>query len=84
MILRSLMSLNRCLELKRIVVARPGHGLGRQVLSVVMDKVFCEFSAQLLWLDVRDNNHRARHVYRLVRFIEEGTLGECIDGGERR
>lgn len=77
-ILRGLMSFNRCLELKRIVVANPGRGLGRQVLRAIMDKAFGELSAHRLWLDVYEDNHRARHVYRLLGFVEEGTLRECI------
>jgi RimJ/RimL family protein N-acetyltransferase len=78
-ILRGLTSINRCLELKRIVMAKPGHGLGRQVLRALMDKSFGELSAHRLWLDVYDDNYRARHVYSSLGFIEEGTLRECIN-----
>ena len=78
-ILRGLTSVNRCLELKRIVIAEPGHGLGRQVLRVIMDKSFGELSAHRLWLDVYDDNYRARHVYCSHGFDVEGTLRECIN-----
>ena len=77
-ILRGLMSFNRCLELKRIVVANPGLGLGRQVLRAILDKAFGELSAHRVWLDVYDDNYRALHVYRLLGFVMEGTLRECI------
>lgn len=77
-VLRGLKSINRCLELKRIVIAEPERGLGRGVLRAVIDKVFRELSAHRLWLDVYDDNHRARHVYRSLGFIEEGTMRECI------
>ena len=82
-ILCGLMSINRCLELKRIVIAEPGYGLGRQVLQAILDEVFGELSAHRLWLDVYEDNHRARHVYRSLGFIEEGILRECIKCGER-
>ena len=84
-VLRSLKSINRCLELKRIVIAEPERGLGRIVLRAIMDKAFSELSAHRLWLDVYDDNHRARHVYRSLGFIEEGMLRECIQcGGQFR
>jgi len=77
-ILRGLRSANDCVELKRIVIAEPGRGLGRQVMEAVPRKVFCDFSAHRLWLDVFEHNARARHVYRSVGFVEEGTLRECV------
>lgn len=77
-ILRGVTSINRCLELKRIAVANPGRGLGRQVLRAILDKAFGELSAHRVWLDVYDDNHRALHVYRLLGFVAEGTLRECI------
>jgi len=84
-ILRGLRSINRCLELKRIVIAEPGRGLGHQVLRAIIDKAFGELSAHRLWLDVYDDNHRARHLYHSLGFIEEGTLRDCIrcEGGYR-
>jgi len=84
-ILRGLTSINRCLELKRIVVANPGRGLGRQVLRAILEKAFGELSAHRVWLDVYDDNHRALYVYRLLGFVKEGTLRECIqrDDGYR-
>jgi diamine N-acetyltransferase len=77
-IMRGLTSTNRSLELKRIVIAEPGHGLGRQVLRGVIDKAFCDFRAHRLWLDVFEDNHRARHVYRSLGFVEENTPGKCF------
>ena len=82
-ILRGLLSVNRCIELKRIVIADPGHGLGRQVLRAIIDQAFGEFSAHRLWLDVFEDNDRARHFYRSLGFTEEGTLRECIRIGDR-
>jgi|SRR5579862_6686758 len=81
-ILRGLASANGSVELKRIVIADPGKGVGRQALQAVIAKVFREFRAHRLWLDVFEDNHRARHVYRSVGFVEEGVLRECIKGGE--
>jgi RimJ/RimL family protein N-acetyltransferase len=82
-ILRGLKSVHRCIELKRIVIAEPGRGLGRIVLEAVVDKAFHELKAHRLWLDVFDDNARARHVYRKVGFVEEGVLRECVNQGGR-
>jgi diamine N-acetyltransferase len=82
-ILRGLKSAHRSVELKRIVISEPGRGLGRIVLEAVLDKVFHEFKAHRLWLDVFEDNGRARHVYRSAGFVEEGVLRECLNQGGR-
>ena len=61
-ILRGIQSANRSVELKRIVVAEPGQGLGSTVLRAIMSKVFDERGAHRLWLDVFEYNARARYV----------------------
>jgi RimJ/RimL family protein N-acetyltransferase len=81
-ILRGIASVNGSVELKRIVIADPGRGVGRQALAAVIDKVFREFRAHRLWLDVFEDNSRARHVYCALGFAEEGVLRECIKRGE--
>ncbi len=81
-ILRGLTSVDANVELKRIVIAEPGQGVGRQALAAVIRKVFQEFRAHRLWLDVYQDNHRARHVYRSIGFVEEGVLRECRKRGE--
>lgn|SRR5215472_8042498 len=80
-ILRGLSSINHSLELKRIVIADPGKGLGRQVLLAVIDRAFGEFRANRLWLDVYEDNHRARHVYRSLGFVEETTSANSPKNG---
>lgn len=76
-ILGGLSSESRCIELVRMAVAQPGMGIGKLLLRTVIDKVFTEFGANRLWLDVFDDNHRARHTYRSVGFQEEGVLREA-------
>jgi diamine N-acetyltransferase len=82
-ILRGIQSVNRSVELMRIVIAKPGQGLGRVVLEAVVSKVFDEVGAHRLWLDVFEHNARARHVYRSAGFVEEGVLRECVRQTER-
>lgn len=77
-ILRGLGSANRSIELKRIAIEEPGQGLGRVVVRAILDKAFSECSAHRVWLDVFDDNTRARHVYGSLGFVEEGTMREYI------
>ncbi|MCX6603887.1 MAG: GNAT family protein [Acidobacteria bacterium] len=82
-ILCGLDSNNRCIELKRVVVSRPGQGLGRRALELVLEMVFTELAAHRLWLDIYMDNERARRTYRALGFVEEGTMRECIWQGGR-
>jgi len=82
-ILRGIQSANRSVELMRMVISKPGQGLGRMVLEAIVSKVFDELAAHRLWLDVFEHNARARHVYRSVGFVEEGVLRECVKQPER-
>src|SRR5687767_13368139 len=50
------------LEMKRIVVSRPGHGYGRQAVRQV-DDVARQVGRDRIWLDVFEENSRARYIY---------------------
>lgn len=82
-ILCGLKSPHRSVELRRIVIAQPGQGLGRRAMDEILRKVFDELSAHRLWLDVFEHNARARHVYRSAGFVEEGVLRECVKQSDR-
>jgi diamine N-acetyltransferase len=66
------------IEFRRIVIADKGKGYGKEAIKLVKQVVFEQWKAHRLWLDVFDDNHRARHVYASEGFIEEGMLRECI------
>ncbi len=77
-ILRGLSSPHRSIRLQRIVVAQPGQGVGRFMLTGILDYVFRELRAHRLWLDVFETNLRAQHVYESLGFQREGVLRETI------
>jgi diamine N-acetyltransferase len=81
-ILRGLSESSRAIELKRIVVARPEQGLGRRILVELIRTAFEELNAHRFFLDVYDDNSRARHLYESLGFVYEGILREaaCRDG----
>jgi RimJ/RimL family protein N-acetyltransferase len=43
---------------------------------------FVERRAHRLWLDVKEQNHRARSLYESEGFTLEGVLRECLKGAE--
>jgi diamine N-acetyltransferase len=65
------------IEFKRFVVAQPGRGLGRGLLSEVLRLVFNEFGAHRFFLDVVEDNLRARHLYESFGFTQEGVMREA-------
>jgi len=82
-ILRGIGEASRSIELKRVVVAVPGRGLGRRILKELMRIAFEDFQAHRLFLDVFDDNARARHVYESLGFVYEGIMREAGERGEQ-
>ena len=81
-ILAGLEQHHQSLEFRRIVITDKGKGYGRESLRLIKKLAFEELSAHRLWLDVKDHNLRARHVYEAEGFIVEGVLRECLKTGE--
>lgn len=80
-ILAGLAQEHHSIELRRIVVTDKDKGYGRQVLRLIKQMVFDKLGAHRLWLDVKERNARARHLYESEGFILEGVLRECIKIG---
>lgn len=76
-ILRGIQETSRAIELKRMVVALPERGLGRRIIKELMRISFHEFRAHRLFLDVFEDNARARHVYESLGFRYEGLMREA-------
>jgi RimJ/RimL family protein N-acetyltransferase len=76
-ILRGIQETSRAIELKRIVVAVPERGLGRRILKELLRIAFRELGAHRLFLDVYEDNARARHLYESVGFQYEGVMREA-------
>jgi RimJ/RimL family protein N-acetyltransferase len=54
--------------LKRITVATPSVGIGRQALGLFLTHSFDELGADTVWLDVYRSNERAQRAYAAVGF----------------
>jgi RimJ/RimL family protein N-acetyltransferase len=81
-ILRGLCENHRSIELKRIVITEKNRGYGRETLRLVKKLCFEEWRAHRLWLDFKEHNTRAHHLYESKNFMQEGVLRECIKNGE--
>ena len=77
-ILAGLQNENDSIEFRRIAIKEKNKGIGSQALKLVKEFAFEKQKANRLWLDVRENNKRGRHVYKKEGFTEEGILREVI------
>lgn len=67
---------NQSVELKRLVITEKNRGYGRATLRLVKRLAFSEWGAHRLWLDVKEQNFRARHLYESEGFVVEGVMRE--------
>ncbi len=74
---------HRSLELRRIAVAEPGRGIGREAIELALARCFEAHGAHRVWLDLKPHNERARRVYEALGFVAEGIARESVlsEGG---
>ena len=77
-ILAGLENVNKSVEFRRIVVTEKNQGYEKCALRLVKKLAFEELKTHRLWLDVKEKNVRARHVYEAEGFQAEGVLRECL------
>jgi RimJ/RimL family protein N-acetyltransferase len=71
-------------EIRRLVAARRGRGLGRALLDAAVGHCFGALGAHRCWLDALPENARALRLYRRYGFVEEGTRRECMRAADGR
>ncbi len=77
-LLAGLASEHQSIEFRRIVVTEKDKGYGREAFRLVKEIAFYQLQAHRLWLDVKEHNARARHVYQSEGFIVEGVLRDTV------
>lgn len=82
-ILAGLAGTHDSIEFRRVVISNKGKGYGRATVEAVMELAFESRGAHRLWLDVKDDNLRARNLYESLGFEIEGRLRECYKVGDR-
>lgn len=69
---------NSCFEILRINLSVRDKGYGKKAMNLIMGYLFNNLKAHRVWLDVRERNQRAIHLYKSLGFKVEGVLRECI------
>lgn len=82
LIVAGLQNPHQSVELKRIAITEKGKGYGREALKLIKRWVFEHARAHRFWLDVKEQNARARHLYETEGFIVEGVTRECLKNGD--
>ncbi|NJR38659.1 MAG: GNAT family N-acetyltransferase [Leptolyngbyaceae cyanobacterium CSU_1_4] len=82
-ILYGLTDPHQSLCIQRLVITQKGKGYGKATLRLLQQLAFETWNIHRLWLDVKDYNHRAWHVYESVGFQLEGILRDCVRKGDR-
>ena len=77
-IVKGLLNPHNSIELLRIVITTKGLGHGKMAINLLKKWCFEQQKAHRLWLDVKEHNLRAQHVYKTLGFKREGVLRECI------
>lgn len=81
-ILEGVASNHQNVQLRRIVVTEKDQGYGQAAIKRIKTYAFEELKVHRLWLEVKETNSRARHVYMKLGFVIEGTMRECIKVGD--
>lgn len=81
-IILGMLNPNHCYEILRINLSVRNKGYGKKAMSLILDYLFNRLQAHRVWLDVRERNQRAKHVYESLGFKVEGVLRECIKSSD--
>jgi len=67
----------KSVQLKRILVSEQHIGIGQEAILVTEKYCVNEFNTNHIWLDVYENNQKARHIYKKLGYkkFKEGTQG---------
>lgn len=68
------------IEFRRVVVSKPGRGIGQEAIAQMERYAVEVLHRSRVWLDVFEENERARHLYEKLGYSRFGT---SVDG-ERR
>lgn len=84
-IVRDRASPDRVTYIKRIIVSDKDRGLGRALLTKIVDAIFDQTDAYRVWLGVLTHNTRAQTAYAAIGFRTEGVArGASFFRGEQR
>lgn len=67
-----------CAEFTHVIIGRKGIGYGREALQLLMKWTFEVKNFHRVWIDCKDYNKVALHLYESLGFVREGFLREYL------
>ncbi len=71
------------IEFRRIVICEKEKGYGRKAIREIMKLCFDNFNCERIWLDVLEENYKARKLYKSEGFVEEREVEEEVEINEK-
>lgn len=66
------------IEFTRIIIDAKGRGYGQETLRMLKSWAFDDLKFHRAWLDCKEHNARALHVYEKAGFVREGLIRETV------
>ena len=67
-----------CAEFTHVIIGRKGLGYGREALNLLLAWTFEIKKFHRVWIDCKEYNEIALHLYERVGFVREGLLREIL------
>ena len=67
-----------CAEYTHVIIGKKGIGYGREALNLLLAWTFDVKKFHRVWIDCKDYNSVALHLYESLGFVREGFLREII------
>ena len=75
---KDIKSRDMALELTHVIIGKKGRGYGHEALKLMKRWAFEELKFHRVWLDCKEYNDRALHLYEAEGFKREGIIRECL------
>lgn len=67
-----------CAEFTHVIIGRKGLGYGREALNLLLEWTFKVRKYHRVWIDCKEYNSIALHLYESLGFVREGVLREIL------
>ena len=67
-----------CAEFTHVIIERKGLGYGRESMKLLLDWTFATKKFHRVWIDCKEYNSIALHLYESLGFVREGCLREFL------
>ena len=67
-----------CAEFTHVIIDKKGVGYGREALKLLLKWTFETKNFHRIWIDCKDYNSVALHLYESIGFVREGVLREIL------